>query len=92
MPLADADAEQARQRVHLAHGVGVLALFAIQAMESSVLYRKWGLIWACSALNSVLRRLISSWRTVTISCWMRSTIWPKESESSRTSRVPPTGW
>ena len=28
MPLADADAEQARQRVHHAHGVGVLALFA----------------------------------------------------------------
>ena len=63
----------------------------IQAMESRVLYKKWGLIWACRAFSSVLRRLTSSWRTVDMSCWIRSTMWPKESESSWISRVPPTG-
>ena len=58
-----------RLRVMLAMP-GFFWITAIQRMESSVLYKKWGLTWLCSSAISMLRRWVYISSVSCSRCWM----------------------
>ena len=63
----------------------------IHEIESRVLYRKCGLICACRALSSVLRSVVSSFLTSSMSLWILLTRCSNESDRLLTSTDPSIG-